>query len=85
MGDLLALIQGLRDGGAGEIVLYDGHFQGRNVDVTQLPAQVGVIDGRTARLTGTGATEVWGDYWTVKLQTRASENLSPHSDIGHGE
>lgn len=40
MAELLALIDGLRAGGAGAIALYDEHWFGRNVDIAQLPAGV---------------------------------------------
>jgi D-amino peptidase len=46
MGDLLALIDGLRSGGCEQIVLYDEHFEGRNVDVARLPKGVAAICGK---------------------------------------
>lgn len=46
MDDLLALIKGLNDGGAEEILIYDEHFYGRNVDMDRLPDNVSVICGK---------------------------------------
>ena len=46
MGDLLALISGLNDGGADEIYLYDEHCFGRNIDITQLPDNVFTYAGK---------------------------------------
>ena len=46
MGDLLALIRGLNDGGADEIYLYDEHCYGRNIDITQLPENVFTYAGK---------------------------------------
>ena len=44
MRDLLALVNGLNDGGAEEILIYDEHFFGRNVDIDSLPENVSVIN-----------------------------------------
>lgn len=44
--DLTACLDGLRDGGAGEIVIYDEHYYGRNVDPSWLPDGVSVIAGK---------------------------------------
>ncbi|MBT3381877.1 MAG: hypothetical protein HN742_04315 [Lentisphaerae bacterium] len=46
MADLMAAIEGLTTGGADEIVIYDEHYYGRNVDVEALPAHVSVICGK---------------------------------------
>ena len=46
MGDLLALLRGLREGGSEEVVLYDLHYYGRNVDISELPEYARVISGR---------------------------------------
>lgn len=46
MGDLLALINGLNDGGADEIYLYDEHCDGRNIDISVLPENVKVYIGK---------------------------------------
>lgn len=44
--DLMALVQGLLKAGADEIVLYDGHVSGRNIDLSILPEKVNVISGK---------------------------------------
>jgi len=46
MAELDALIAGLTAGGADEIVIYDEHVQGRNIDLTLLPNHVRVICGK---------------------------------------
>ena len=46
MNDLLALIDGLNEGGADEIVVYDEHYYGRNVDLDELQENVTVICGK---------------------------------------
>ena len=44
--DLQACIDGLLSGGAAEILIYDEHVEGRNVDPEWLPDQVSVIAGK---------------------------------------
>ena len=76
---------GLRQGGAGRIVVYDMHFFGRNVELDSLPGGLEVLcgkppyrlDARTVRLTGPGATAVWAAYWETKLvcQREAGRSL----------
>jgi D-amino peptidase len=44
--DLCACIDGLLDGGADEIVIYDEHFYGRNIDPEWLPEGVSFIAGK---------------------------------------
>ena len=46
MWDLLALIDGLNAGGADEIIVYDEHFYGRNIDIDRLPENVTAICGK---------------------------------------
>jgi D-amino peptidase len=46
MSDLLALIEGLNAGGAAEIVVYDEHYYGRNIDLDMLPENVTAICGK---------------------------------------
>ena len=46
MNDLMACIDGLIAGGADELVVYDEHTDGRNVDMATLPANVSVIRGK---------------------------------------
>jgi len=44
--DLLACVDGLFAGGASEVVIYDEHYYGRNIDPAWLPANVSVICGK---------------------------------------
>lgn len=44
--ELLALIEGLREGGASEVSVYDEHWFGRNVALCAVPAGVRVIAGK---------------------------------------
>lgn len=46
MNDLLALIDGLNDADAKEIIIYDEHYYGRNIDVDELPVNVSAICGK---------------------------------------
>ena len=46
MSDLLALIDGLNAGGADEILIYDEHYYGRNIDLDALPKNVAAICGK---------------------------------------
>jgi len=46
MSDLMALVEGLNEGGADEIVIYDEHYYGRNIDIAQLPSNVTAICGK---------------------------------------
>ena len=44
--DLCACLDGLLAGGAGEIVVYDEHYYGRNIDPVWLPEGVSIICGK---------------------------------------
>jgi D-amino peptidase len=44
--DLCACLEGLQAGGADEIVIYDEHFYGRNIDAAWLPQGVSYIAGK---------------------------------------
>ena len=46
MSDLLALIEGLNQGGADAISVYDEHYYGRNIELDQLPENVTAICGK---------------------------------------
>ena len=46
MAELLALIEGLLEGGSSEVTVYDEHWFGRNVDVARIPRGVRVICGK---------------------------------------
>ena len=46
MAELLALVEGLRSGGADRISIYDEHWAGRNVDIARIPRGVTVFCGK---------------------------------------
>ena len=46
MEELLAMIEGLYDGGATEVVVYDEHWFGTNIDMARLPRGVKAICGK---------------------------------------
>ena len=46
MNDLLAVIDGIRADGPHDIVVYDMHTDGRNIDISQLPEDVSVVMGK---------------------------------------
>ncbi len=46
MADLIAMIEGLNAGGADEIIVYDEHYYGRNIDLDLLPENVLAICGK---------------------------------------
>jgi len=46
MADLMAAVNGLNDGGADEIHIYDEHFYGRNIDLEKLPDNVVAYCGK---------------------------------------
>ncbi len=46
MAELLALVEGLRSGGADSVSIYDEHWSGRNVDIARIPRGVSVFCGK---------------------------------------
>jgi len=46
MADLLACVEGLLAGGADDVVIYDEHYCGRNIEMDKLPSQVSAICGK---------------------------------------
>ncbi len=46
LSDLMACVTGLLEGGADEIVIYDEHYYGRNIDPAWLPERVSFIAGK---------------------------------------
>ena len=46
MAELVALVDGLKRGGAGRVVIYDEHYWGRNIDVARLPQGTEAICGK---------------------------------------
>lgn len=60
MRELLALIEGLLEGGAGDVSVYDEHWFGRNIDIARLPKGVRAFCGKppyTANWAGGLGTE----------------------------
>lgn len=48
LADLHACLRGLREGGATELVIYDEHYYGRNIQMNEVPADTRVIRGKPA-------------------------------------
>lgn len=46
MADLLSVVKGLHEGGADDIIVYDQHYWGRNIDLERIPEYVNVICGK---------------------------------------
>ena len=46
MADLVATVEGLASGGADEVVIYDEHYYGRNIDLAALPPPASAICGK---------------------------------------
>lgn len=46
MSDLMAMVNGLLEGGADEVWIYDEHYYGRNIDLDALPKNVYAICGK---------------------------------------
>ena len=46
MAELVALVEGLKEGGADRVVIYDEHYWGRNIDLAQLPPGAEAICGK---------------------------------------
>lgn len=46
MSDLNACVEGLLEGGADQVVIYDEHYYGRNIDLAALPPNVTAICGK---------------------------------------
>ena len=67
--DLLALLDGLRSGGADEIVIYDEHYYGENIDLDRLPENVSAICGKPPLAR---CPNRWGWPWTWCLPPRRS-------------
>ena len=83
MSDLLALIDGLNGGGADEIIIYDEHYYGRNIDLTRLPDNARAICGKPPYLRGWagGLDESFTGVILLGLHAKAGTpgGLLPHS------
>lgn len=82
MNDLMAVIEGIRAEGHHDIVVYDMHTDGRNVDMTKLPEDVPVVMGKPINgklYRGTGG-EYDGLFMVgLHAMSRKSEALLAHS------
>lgn len=82
MNDLLACINGILSTGEHEIVIYDEHTDGRNVDITQLPEGVSVIMGKPSYRSDWGGIDCSYDaMMMVGFHARSGVQgaLLPHS------
>lgn len=83
MSDLLALTDGLNQGGADEIWVYDEHYYGRNIDMDQLPKNVTAICGKPPYQTnwagGLDATFTGMILLGFHSKAGTSDGLLPHS------
>jgi len=83
MHDLKAVLEGAFEGGAREIVVYDAHFQGRNIDLEALDDRVAVISGRPRHHDGFfyGLDESFAALFLVGYHARAGtpDALLPHT------
>ena len=77
MTELNALLEGLLEGGAERIVVYDEHWDGRNVDLSAIPSRVEVICGKPP----------YTNTWAGGLRTSDSGMIlhGLHSRAGSGE
>lgn len=83
MSDLLALVEGLRAGGADEVVIYDEHYYGRNIDIDRLPEYATAICGKPpyrADWAG-GLDETFAGLVLLGFHSKAGteDGLLPHS------
>ncbi|WP_432799943.1 M55 family metallopeptidase [Poriferisphaera sp. WC338] len=82
MNDLLACIEGLQAGGATEIIIYDEHTNGRNVNVAMLPENVSVICGKPHYTPSWGGIDSSFDAMVMvgfHAKSGVSGALLPHS------
>jgi len=81
MSDLLALIDGLNQGGADEIWGYDEHYYGRNIDIDRLPKNVTSICGKPPyRLNWAGKLD--DSTIAYKLKVPLTTVRQPREEIG---
>lgn len=82
MNDLLALVEGLHEGGAGHIVLYDEHYDGRNIELSLLPDYTAAICGKAPyRLDSAGGLD--GSFKGVVLLGFHSKAGTPGGLLAH--
>ena len=81
MNDLLAVIEGIRAEEHHEIVVYDMHTDGRNIDITMLPEDIPIVMGKPINgklYRGTG-----GDYDGLFLVGLHAMSKEPGAMLAH--
>ena len=81
MHDLLAVIEGIRSEGNHEIVVYDMHTDGRNIDMTKLPEDVPVVMGKP--INGKIYRGVGGDYDGLFMVGLHAMSRAPGAMLAH--
>lgn len=90
MADLLALVEGLKEGGADEVAIYDEHYYGRNIDLDRLPSYATAICGKPpyrADWAG-GLEETFAGMALLGFHAKANTpgGLLPHSyELDHAD
>lgn len=81
MHDLLAVIEGIRSEGQHEIVVYDMHTDGRNIDMTKLPEDIPVVMGKP--INGKVYRGIGGDYDGLFLVGLHAMGRTPGAMLAH--
>ncbi len=81
MHDLLSVIEGIRSEGNHEIVVYDMHTDGRNVDMTKLPEDIPVVMGKP--INGKIYRGVGGDYDGLFMVGLHAMSREPGAMLAH--
>lgn len=81
MNDLLAVIDGIRSEEHHEIVVYDMHTDGRNIDMTQLPEDIPVVMGKP--INGRIYRGAGGDYDGLFLVGLHAMSREPGAMLAH--
>lgn len=81
MHDLLAVIEGIRAEEHHEIIVYDMHTDGRNVDISMLPADVPVVVGKP--INGSLYRGMGGDYDGLFLIGLHAMSKEPSAMLAH--
>lgn len=81
MHDLLAVIEGIRENEHHDIVVYDMHTDGRNVDISLLPEDVSVVVGKP--INGACYRGVGGDFDGLFLVGLHAMSRVPKAMLAH--
>ena len=81
MHDLLAVIEGIRAEGDHEIVVYDMHTDGRNIDMTKLPEDIPVVMGKP--INGKVYRGIGGDYDGLFMVGLHAMGRAPGAMLAH--